>query len=64
MMVENVDCLQKEIGDLVTWDMEKAEVSMMFVPQSSVTSGPARLPKSEPRRQKQELGERTLFFGR
>lgn len=26
MMMENVDCLQKEIGVLVTWDMEKAEV--------------------------------------
>lgn len=60
MMVENVDPLQKEIGDLVTWDMEKAEASMMFLPPFSLAGAPATLPKSEARKQKEELGERTF----
>jgi len=37
--------LWKETGDLVIWDMEKAEVLNDFLPQSSLASAPATLPK-------------------
>lgn len=40
--VETVGYLQKETGDLVTWDMEKAEVLHdFFLPQSSSARAPA-----------------------
>jgi len=42
---ENVGPLQKEAGDLVTWDVEKAEVLNDFLPQSSTASTLATPPK-------------------
>ena len=40
---ENVGPLWKETGDLVTWDMEKAEV----LNEDSLASAPATPPKSQ-----------------
>jgi len=43
-----VGSLWKEMGDLVTWDMEKVEVlNNFFLPRSSTVSAPATLPKSQ-----------------
>lgn len=44
---ENVGALQKETGDLVTWNVEKAEVFNDILPQSSPASVLAILPKSQ-----------------
>lgn len=42
---ENVGPLQKEMQVLVTWDMEKTELFNDFLPQCSLGSAPAALPK-------------------
>jgi len=42
---ENMSPLQKAMGDLVTQNMEKAEVLNDFLPQSSPTSASATPPK-------------------
>lgn len=43
----NVGPLWRETGDLVTWDVEKAEVLNDFLPRSSPASSPATPPKSQ-----------------
>ena len=53
---ENVGPLSKEVGDLVTQDMQKAEVLNDFLPQSSPASAPATPPKS----QKAKAGSGTM----
>lgn len=44
---ENVVPFWKEMGDLITSDMEKAELLSNFFPQSSPTNALAMLPKTQ-----------------
>jgi len=53
---ENMGLLWKETGDLVTQNVEKAEVCNNFLPQSSLSDAPATPPKS----QKAKAGTRRM----
>lgn len=46
-MKENISSLQKKTGDLVTQDIEKAEVLNDFFAQSSLVNSPGTRPKSQ-----------------